>query len=353
MLQSRRFHRIAARVPFVRGRAHREARRLFDLCAGFVYAQVVLACVRLDLFSLLRDGPRTLSDIASATGLPEGEAKRLLDAAASLDLLTRRGTDLYRLGPLGAAFLGTPGLAEIVEHHALLYRDLTDPVALLRSGGPGPELGAYWTYAGLDGERMAPEDAERYSALMAASQPFLVDDVLAAYPIQRHRKLLDVGGGEGGFVLAAAERAPDLALSLFDLPEVAARAEAAFSRAGLSAVAHGGDFRTSALPVGADLATMIRVAFDHPDEMVLTILRRVRAALPEDGVLLLAEPMAETRGAEPVGAAYFGFYLLAMGGGRSRSAAELTALLQEAGFRSVTLARTRRPLLVSVLVAKP
>ena len=40
------------------------------------------------------------------------------------------------------------------------------------------------------------------------------------------------------------------------------------------------------------------------------------AALPPGGTLLLAEPMAGTPGAEPVGDAYFGFYLLAMGSGR-------------------------------------
>ena len=45
--------------------------------------------------------------------------------------------------------------------------------------------------------------------------------------------------------------------------------------------------------------------------------------------------MADTRGAEPVGA-YFGFYLLAMGSGRPRRAGELLAhLLREAGFRGV------------------
>jgi hypothetical protein len=47
--------------------------------------------------------------------------------------------------------------------------------------------------------------------------------------------------------------------------------------------------------------------------------------------LLLAEPMAGTRGAEPVGEAYFGFYLLAMGRGRPRTMAENLAMLRAAG----------------------
>ena len=36
--------------------AERNARALFDLCAGFVYSQILFACVQLDLFRLLADG---------------------------------------------------------------------------------------------------------------------------------------------------------------------------------------------------------------------------------------------------------------------------------------------------------
>jgi demethylspheroidene O-methyltransferase len=43
--------------PLVR----RRAGELFDLVAGFVYSQVLLACVRLDLFNHLADGPDTAS----------------------------------------------------------------------------------------------------------------------------------------------------------------------------------------------------------------------------------------------------------------------------------------------------
>ena len=67
--------------------------------------------------------------------------------------------------------------------------------------------------------------------------------------------------------------------------------------------------------------------------------------------MLLAEPMAETPGAEPAGAAYFGFYLLAMGSGRPRSFVEITKLLKDSGFDQIRALRTRTPLLVRALKA--
>ena len=53
-----------------------------------------------------------------------------------------------------------------------------------------------------------------------------------------------------------------------------------------------------------------------------------------------------------MGDAYFGFYLLAMGRGRPRSAAQLTALLQQAGFGRVRELATQMPLQTGVLVAR-
>src|SRR5690606_30289912 len=105
---------------------------LFDLVAGFVYSQVLLACVRLRVFDRLADGVASLSDLAVHTGLDEPALRRLLDAAVSLDLLERRGLAQYGLGPLGAPLAHNPGLTAMVEHHSRLYADLQDPVALLR-----------------------------------------------------------------------------------------------------------------------------------------------------------------------------------------------------------------------------
>ena len=81
------------------------------------------------------------------------------------------------------------------------------------------------------------------------------------------------------------------------------------------------------LPHGADVASLIRVLHDHDDELVRVILAAIHDALPPRGVLLVAEPMAGAPGAEPMGEAYFGFYLLAMGRGRPRSASEIAAHL--------------------------
>jgi len=333
----------------------RRARGLFDLVAGFVYSQVLFAAVRLRLFDILRDGPQTLAELAPRLGLPAQGVARLLDATVALRLVERRRGGRYGLGALGHAMVGNPGIAAMIEHHSLLYADLRDPVALLRDEGGPTALGSYWPYAsGAGPAALTPVQVAGYTDLMSASQPFIAAEVLDAYDVGRHRCLLDVGGGDGRFLVEAAARAPSLRVVLFDLPAVAARAVLRFDAAGLSARASaiGGDFRRDALPRGADLVSLVRILHDHDDATVRALLRAVRSCLQPGATLLVAEPLAATSGAEPVGDAYFGFYLMAMGRGRPRRAAELASMLAEAGFDRIRTIRTRSPLLTGLLLAR-
>jgi len=150
LVGSRRFRRWAAAFPLTRPIAQRRARGLFDLVAGFVYSQVLLACVRLRLFDMLAHEPQTLSALAPQLGLSEDAALRLLRAAVSLDLVEERSRGRFGLGPLGAPLVGDAAIASMVEHHADLYVDLADPVALLRGEARTSALASYWPYAAAD-----------------------------------------------------------------------------------------------------------------------------------------------------------------------------------------------------------
>ena len=351
MLSSPRFQRFAANFWLTRPVARARARGLFDLVAGFVYSQTLAACVETGLLEMLAAGPIPTETIAAAIDLPVEGALRLLRAAAALGLVERLGSK-WVLGSEGAALRGNGGIAEMVAHHRLLYADLADPVALLRRGGGGGALSRYWAYAEQPGVGDAG-DVAAYSRLMAASQPLVAAQILDSYRFARHRRMLDVGGGEGRFLESVGTRVAGIELSLFDLPAVGSRARARLEAAGLSdrSTIHRGDFTADALPSGYDLVTLVRVLHDHDDAPALELLRSIHAALPPGGTLLIAEPMAGTRGAEPAGDAYFGLYLLAMGSGRPRSPAEIRAMLRLAGFKSSRVIPTALPLTCRVIVA--
>lgn len=350
------FQRRSMHLILTRPIARRRMRALFDLCSGFVYSQVLFSCTRLGLFDRLAESPASAADLARLLELSPSAMQCLLDAAVSLQLVERRGLDRYGLGSLGAALRGNPAVAMMIEHHARLYHDLADPIALLRGEAGTTELQQFWAYAASDSPKSLESGrVEQYTELMAASQEMIADQVLRAFPVHRRARLLDVGGGSGAFALAALRRSPDLKAEVFDLPAVVEQARQRFEREGLleRGRATGGDFLSEPLPVNADLVTLVRILHDHNDDSVLSLLGRIRAAIAPGGILLIAEPMLGTRGSEPVAAAYFGFYLLAMGQGRPRSPEMIESMLRQAGFGAVRMHPTSAPLLVRVMTAQP
>jgi len=353
-LSDPRFQRWAAAFPLTRRTARRRARALFDLCAGFVYSQILYACVRLRLFEVLAAGPQSAAAIAKALNLTPDSAELLLDAAVSLDLAERRHGGRFGLGSLGVALVGNPAVGAMVEHHRLLYADLNDPVGLLRGEHGKTQLARYWAYADSETPaRLSHARTADYTDLMANSQPLVAAEILDAYPLNAHRCLLDVGGGDGSFLIEAARRHAQLEVILFDLPAVARQATERFGKSGIAARAcsKGGDFLIDPLPQGADIVSLVRVVHDHDDAAAQSLLRSVYRALAPRGVLLLAEPMLGTPGAETVGHAYFSFYLLAMGNGRPRSPDELRLMLTDAGFSRAQVVPTRQPLQTCLILA--
>ena len=352
---SPRFQHWAARLPVIRWIARSRANGAFDLLAGFAYSQVLRAHVESGLFDVLKDGPLGAGSIASRIGLPESATLTLLRAGRPLMLSEEPAPDHWMLGEQGAVFASNPGVQAMVRHHRLLYADLADPLALLRADRKEPTaLSRFWTYAGaLQGVTERGEDTAEYSQLMAASQHFVADEVLASMTFRDVDRLLDVGGGHGAFLRHIGTAWPHLELGLFDLPEVAVTGAQLLGEAlGAGRVTgHPGNFFSDSIPEDYDMISLVRILHDHDDAPAQALLGNIRKSLAPGARLLIAEPMAQIPGTEPMGEAFFGLYLWAMGSGRPRSPAEIIAMTRAAGFASARFVATAQPVNASVIIA--
>jgi demethylspheroidene O-methyltransferase len=348
VLASPRFQQWMEALPFTRPVARRKATQMFDLLAGFTYTQTLFAFVESGLIDWIAQEAATTSDVAKRAGFSQDAALRLLRASAALELAEEVAPDRWMLGQQGAALLHNYGARAMIRHHRLLYRDLVDPLALLRDDRRSPtELSQFWSYAAStsDDPNAIAETAE-YSRLMAASHHLISSQALAAYNFGRHKAVLDIGGGHGAFLDALADSHPDLKLGLFDLPEVAANADATRFEC------HSGNFFSDSLPQGYDCITLSRIVHDHDDEPVMKLLTNLRSSMDAAARLIIVEPMSQTRGAQAMGDAYFGLYLWAMRSGRPRSAQEIRQLLKAAGFSKTRLVRTRQPVITQIIVCE-
>ncbi|WP_444665927.1 methyltransferase [Cereibacter changlensis] len=349
---SPRVQALAARTPGLRWLVRREGEAIFDLVAGFVHSQILLALVELKVMPALREGPQSVTALAARCAVPVERMQLLLQGGAALKLLKRRRDGRFDLATRGAAFLAVPGLEAMVGHHDVLYRDLADPVAFFR-GEVETELSGFWPYVFGAAGASDPAVTAQYSGLMADSQSLVAADTLRLVDFQGVKHLMDVGGGTGAFLAAVGRAHPLIRLSLFDLPAVVEAAPERLAKAGLMqrVEIHGGSFRDDPLPQGADAISLIRILFDHQDATVAALLAKVFAALPPGGRIIIAEPMSGGARPDRETDTYFALYTAAMRTGRTRSAAEISALLSKAGFAEIRPRPGFRPYVTSAITA--
>lgn len=350
LISSSKFQDWAARFPLTRRLVRREGEALFDVLAGFCQSQVLMALVQFEILEQLMAKPMTAAQLSSKCAVPLERMVILLRAAAAINLIKLKRDQTYSLTTRGAALVGVPGLAAMIRHHDILYRDLSDPVAFFR-GEVDTELASFWPY--VFGGGMEPDVAATYSDLMAQSQKLVAHDTLHTIQFVGVQTLLDIGGGSGAFLEAVGAKYPDLNLMLFDLPEVAPTAAPRFASARMSdrARIECGSFVNDPLPTGMDAISLIRVLYDHSDETVTNLLAKCYAALPSGGRLFISEPMSGGAKPEVAGDVYFALYTLAMQTGKARSAAEISTLCEAAGFRDIQAPKPLRPFVTGCVTA--
>ena len=351
LVASRGFQTWAARFPLTRRIVRTEGEAMFDLVAGFCHSQILQALVKLEVPQMLLEQELPPEVISLVARVPMARMQVLLSGGAALGLLKQRRNGRYALTTRGAALAGVPGLAGMIAHHDVLYRDLADPVAFFR-GETETELADFWPYVFGAGGATDPGVTATYSQLMADSLALVADDTLAMVSLRGVSRIMDVGGGTGAFLAAVGAAYPDIRMTLFDLPAVVPAAQDRFDQQGMAdrATIAPGSFRDDPLPQDADMISLVRVLYDHADSTVAGLLRAVHDALPPGGRVLISEPMTGGDQPQRAGDAYFSLYCMAMRTGRARSPAQISALLTDAGFGAISQPRALRPFVTSVVI---
>lgn len=213
----------------------------------------------------------------------------------------------------------------------------------LRTGSTAVEQvepGGFWAY--LDAH---PEEARIFGEAMTAKARADVAALLAAYDFRPFRTIADIGGGRGHLLHAVLEAVPTARGVLFELPPVIDALDVASER--LTPVA--GDFFVDPLPA-ADAYILMEVIHDWDDQAASAILAAVRAAAVPGAAVLVVEGIVAEGDPDPR-VHTLDLTMMALTGGRERTAADLGRLLHGAGFRPTAVLDTPGPMRIVEAVA--
>ncbi|MGN6868283.1 MAG: methyltransferase [Solirubrobacteraceae bacterium] len=273
---------------------------------------------------LADDGPRSYEALARERSVDADALYRLLRALASDGIFEEV----------------EPGIFGNTAASELMVRDGWDDFAHLFGGSwlqaitaldasgepsfPRAHGDEFWAWLAAH-----PEERAAFDRAMAQGWQTRIDR-LESIDWRGDELVVDVGGGNGSLLVALLERHPRMHGIVFDLPETVRDEQALGDRCTFVA----GSFFEE-VPRG-DVHLLSTIVHDWDDDAAQRILETVRAA--EGGRLVVLDSVIEA-GNDPDGAKWLDLLMLALAGGRERTAEQWRVLLGQAGWRPTNIGR--------------
>ncbi len=320
---------------------------VLDLLEAFRRSKTMFAAVELGVFDAVKV-PRQLDELTQELGCDRIALMTLLDSCVAFGLLTRN-KDKYVNTPVAEAYLtqASPLRMTGYIHYSnrvmwKMWANLEDAV---RDGThrwkqtfdfDGPIFSHFFR---------TDESMQEFLMGMHGFGMITSPHVVNAFDLSRFRVLADLGGATGHLAIAACHRYAQMRGIVFDLPHALDLARNMVVSSGMSNRIEvvGGDFFADPLPK-ADLYALGRIVHDWSEPKIKTLLKRIFAALPSGGGLLIGEKIIWEDRTGPRWALMQSLNMIVCTEGRERTLSDYAVLLEEAGFSFVQGFRTSVPL---------
>jgi SAM-dependent methyltransferase len=295
--------------------------------------QVYITFAELGIGDALDSRPLTLDELASACECDPAALGRFLAAAEALGMIESDVNGRFSSTELTRRALTSTSQSSFVDLLVLesaFYRRWACLPGAIRSG-KRPDISRE--------QEREPGWVRRFTRALYVGSRSIASGVAQALeqmiPGLVPTRLIDIGGGHGGYSIAIARRYPAVAAIVFDLPPVIEVAREIITEAGMTerVTTVAGDFHVDPLGSDVDIALLFGVLHGERPENIPPLLSKVRDALRPDGTLLIRSQGRSDIPADPAERALTDLHmLLSTDEGSARSAFDTEALLRDAGF---------------------
>jgi O-methyltransferase domain len=325
---------------------------LNQLNIGCLISQALYVVATLGIADYLKDGPRTIDELAASAGANASALYRIMRALASVRVFTEIQPRQFGITELGSCLRSdvpdsVRALFRMAKWEWAAWGTMLQVVQTGRPGFRGIYGMDYFEYL-----QNHPDDAAIFDEAMTGFVSMNGMAVLAVYDFSSFGKLVDVGGGNGNLMAAILNTYPGMHGIVFDLPSVVSKAQRRIETAGLDDRCEciAGDFFHSPLPDRGDAYLLVSILHDWEDTPNVQILENCRRAVSAESKLLVIE-MIIPPGDTPFFGKLLDLEMLVSLGGRERTLDEYGALLGRAGFAITRVIPTPGP--SSIIEAVP
>ena len=307
--------------------------RIQQFAWGYVPPLVLEAAIRHGVFDTLDNGPKTVAEVAQATGASQRGLTAIMNVLVGLGFLAKDQQGRYSNGPESEAFLVStkPGfMGGIIRHTSQhLIPKWLSLNEIVVTGQPVAAVNQQ--ESGTDFFQEFVNDIFPMSYPAAKALARHIDAGNASQPV----RVLDLAAGSGVWGIAVAQSSPLVQVTAVDWPGVIPVTQKTVARFGLTEQFSfvEGDLQEADFGSGYDLATLGHILHSEGIERSRALLAKTFAALAPGGAIAIAEFLVNADRTGPVGGLFFAVNMLVNTDcGDTYSFEEISSWLQEAGF---------------------
>lgn len=300
-----------------------------EICSGFLKARILLTAAEIDLFTILKDSPKSAREICESNDFNERGLTILMDALVSMGLLNKNADDIYNVDDSICLLLckdSPDSFLPMVLHRARMWNTWSNLTEIVKTGAG---------LSFLEKKKRSQQDMEAFIGAMHAIGAQKAETLADKLDLGRFRKMIDVGGASGTYIIGFLRKNRNLRATLFDLPEVIPMARRRIESGGLSERVDliAGDYNVDQFPPDHDLALLSAVIHINSREANRSLYSRLFQSLQPAAAILIRDFIMDDSRTSPADGAIFAVNMLvATKAGNSYTFKEVCEDLIVSGF---------------------
>jgi hypothetical protein len=314
---------------------------ILNLAAGTMNTQIIYAAAKLGIADLLKDGPKSVDDLAKETDCNPDAIYRLLRALSSIGIFKEFSVGIFKITSSAEVLLRDHQMS--VYPFALLVGDPLwrepwgDIMYSLKTGQNSFQHVYRKNFFDYLNENK--DKSELFNNWMTRVSNMNCPVIAASYPFFKFKKVIDIGGGHGSLLAHILKKHPGVNGVLFDLPIVIKSAtEIDDSLSSRCDKVEGSFF--DLVPGGGDLYIMQQIIHDWDDERAIKILSNCRDAMTHDARILVVDAVIKPGNERDMNKFIDLQMLIINKGGKERTKQEFKQLFQKAGLKLLKIIPT-------------
>jgi len=326
--------------------------RLMQFGSAYAPPLIIGAAARNKVFDTLAGGPKTVEEVAKATGCSIRGLRAIMNALVGLDLLSKEGNK-YSLTPESEAFLVSNKPGTLAGFFPMNMRRLI-PLWLkldeiVRTGRPAEARNQEHP-----GTEFFTELVENIIPASYASARALADHLKVAEAKQPIR-VLDVAAGSGIWGIVLAQKSSQVQVTAVDWAGMIPTTKQVTQKFGVADRFKfiEGDIAEADFGSGYDIATLGHILHSEGQDRSRHLLKKTFGALKPGGTIAIGDWLVNDERTEPLPALIFAVTMLVnTEEGDTFSFNEIKSWLEEAGFKNARTLEAPAPSPL-ILATKP